>query len=823
MPSGRRKVQSPQNHDDNNNDPSNNNDNGTYSDEEYAESDRNHADNFEANDDVEASDRQAAETEAYTTHRHSDDEFSENAGDQRKTPDDSNNNGDERLNDRMNENELQEHVDLVKKVSNKNEKGGLYSSTIISGLMDQYLNNDYTGYSDAPPISPKPRRISDNEKLEELENNLKNLEVTANKKKQPPPPIRNKPQPGSKTWSDPKDLQRMKSKEKSWPPREEPKDIGAYVAESYGQTDPYSNRLIKDIQKSKREEEEKKLADKRAEVVQENIKPMSTLRSTFTHKPAKPRPGMLRPEANYAEERSWVRHEKKHIDFDTPPDEPDWMKLIRNRRWNSTVKARFPCKDADKSDFERRSTTPKNWKRLAQDKNALKMLSEVVGIGAEGEELFMRLASQRQKIEDEKTILDRRAEEELMGYEVARESLGEDAAYQLQMDNPLPAARMVHLGSQPSIIEGGGSDDAISEEGDPSQYPFTTSQLEAAYLTNQLLRLHPEEFKKLMSLERSRQATLRWQFSADPFDSVHEHQSLPYEIAMLATQEPRVQSAMRRILAQGDSGEYYGSVFGSKPRSRNCRSEGGYASDRRYESDADGYESGSSAGGPPSQGVARGRPRKKKAPVAVPHSRGRSVSPTMMGVKAHEGMINGNNYKIPAGDGSREVQSHGLFSDEDIILGDEVAQIDQLTSNLARNIDVELANIESSLEDRKKGFFEDSLRNESAGQTKDHLDVVDKEEIASRRKEFVENDRRSSLQSESVEDIPKQRHKVRRISSNAQLNAVFGKRRQASESQESDGEDQGSQGDHQQQQQETSSGAELNDLVQNIQDTFGNA
>ena len=81
-----------------------------------------------------------------------------------------------------------------------------------------------------------------------------------------------------------------------------------------------------------------------------------------------------------------------------------------------------------------------------------------------------------------------------------------------------------------------------------SKYPFTTSQLEAAYLTNQLLRLHPEEFKKLMSLERSRQATLRWQFSSDPFDSVHEHQSLPYEIAMLASQEPRVQQGQSFFL-----------------------------------------------------------------------------------------------------------------------------------------------------------------------------------------------------------------------------------------------------------------------------------
>ena len=97
------------------------------------------------------------------------------------------------------------------------------------------------------------------------------------------------------------------------------------------------------------------------------------------------------------------------------------------------------------------------------------------------------------------------------------------------------------------LLEGGSEID--SEESDifsssNAAYPFTTSQLEAAYLTNQLLRLHPEEFKKLMSLERSRQATLRWQFSSDPFDSVHEHQSLPYEIAMLATQEPRVQQGI---------------------------------------------------------------------------------------------------------------------------------------------------------------------------------------------------------------------------------------------------------------------------------------
>ena len=67
-----------------------------------------------------------------------------------------------------------------------------------------------------------------------------------------------------------------------------------------------------------------------------------------------------------------------------------------------------------------------------------------------GEELFMRLASQRQKIEDEQEALDKLAEQELMAYEVAREQLGEDAAYQLQMDHPLPAARMKIIPSSTS-------------------------------------------------------------------------------------------------------------------------------------------------------------------------------------------------------------------------------------------------------------------------------------------------------------------------------------------------------------------------------------
>ena len=62
----------------------------------------------------------------------------------------------------------------------------------------------------------------------------------------------------------------------------------------------------------------------------------------------------------------------------------------------------------------------------------------------------MRLATQRQKLDEEREQMDILAQQELLAYQVARETLGEDAAYSLQMDNPLPAARMQPLKSTSS-------------------------------------------------------------------------------------------------------------------------------------------------------------------------------------------------------------------------------------------------------------------------------------------------------------------------------------------------------------------------------------
>lgn len=278
-------------------------------------------------------------------------------------------------------------------------------SKLLDSLMDKYLDQDYVnrsatlqrpggGDSNAENEQSRRKTSADIVQMGKLEENLQ--DNRARKKKQPPPPVRNKPLPGSRTWDEPKETQRQKAREKQWPPKEPPKDIGAYVVESYGQTDPYTKRLIKDIQRAKREEEQRKQEEKRTEVVSANTQPVDILRDVFTSKPVKSAPGKLKPQVTLNTEKSWIQHEKKPIVYDNAPNEPDWMKLIRNRRWKSTVKARFPCKDTDKSEFDRRSTTPKNWKKLAKDKNALKMLGEIVGVGAEGKsEICLRLSSTR--------------------------------------------------------------------------------------------------------------------------------------------------------------------------------------------------------------------------------------------------------------------------------------------------------------------------------------------------------------------------------------------------------------------------------------------
>jgi len=624
---------------------------------------------------------------------------------------------------------LEASLKFLKSLPNVERLAG--QTNIIEDLMRSYLPP--SGVKNKPMAIVKPtgsigEEITPYEKVDEFEQEVSRK----TQRKQPPPPPR--PKAGlTRSWLDPREHQRVKmTQKKQWPPTEAPDDRDSYVVESYGQTDPYSKDLIKNIQKAKRKEIEKANEEKRAETIEENLKPVSMLKDTFTYKPDKVAPGVVKPVVAPHEDSQWIKHAKNDSDYVAPPDEPKWMSLIRNRRWKSTVKARFPCQKADLWEFERRSTTPKNWKKLAKDKTALKMLSEMCGIGAEGEELFQRLAEQRQQIEEHQKEIDRREEEELMAYEIARESMGGEAAYSLQRNEPAPSGGLARSGAE---------SEASMPTNAGTAYPFTTSQLEAAFLTNQLLKLHPEEFRKLMSLERSRQATLRWQFSADPFDSVHDHQDLPYEIALLASEEPHVRSAMKRYLeASGydiPSGYSTGTAT-PKQRHRRARSDGGYS---RSIAEGDGYESSYSVQS--ANSADRGR-KKNRGPPPPVKPRGRSLDGESFDGEAGEQLaakydiddqgnikkpnIGGNNGKTFRDDYAEdlEVHAHGLLTDAELQMSEELAQLQEMTRNIRMEVDEDLRKIQESVDSRAKNFLDEAAKDASWAGQRTETDEIDK-------------------------------------------------------------------------------------------------
>jgi len=703
--------------------------------------------------------------------------------------------GSEHLMGKIDNDTLEASLMFLKSLPNVNKLAG---STLISDLMKSYLpvENKSKPTAIVKPQQPETEtnksgsigeQLTAYERVDELDKDVQRK----TQKKQPPPPPRPKTR-AQRSWVDPREHQRLKVKTKAWPPVQGPDDRDCYVVEGYGQTDPYSQRLIKDIQKEKRAEQEAIEAAKRSEVVEENLQPVKNLRDAFSHKPKPEKPGVLKPEAVKQKDTEWIKHKIPTMDYQAAPDEPTWMNLIRCRRWKSTVRARFPCDiQKDKIDFERRSTTPRNWKKLVKDKNAMRMLSEIVGMGPEGEELFQKLAVQKNKLEDDEKALDRQTEEELLAYEIARDSLGIETLQSIQKNSPLPGGRQKTEGDE-------------SEVSIPSNvgaaYPFTTSQLEAAFLSEKLLKLHPEEFRKLMSMERCRNASLRWQFSADPFDSVHEHQEIPYEIALLASEEPRVRQAMKKYLQS--TGSAYGSGYNSASHTpRRTQSE------RGYNSDMDGYES---AGSVTSADGDRGRERKKKGPPpkTKPKPRGRSMSPAtgMMKMERPKLQIDaaGNlalpkameNYSEPSsrdgktlrGDAEEdaEVHAHGFLSDAELQLSKELADMEEMTRKIRAEVEEDLAKINiGSLETRQEIFLNEVKKTEEIEKTgASEAEEIDKATV---------EERKQALQSQlpaapaATEEKPKIKHQVRKIDGDAQLNQIFRKRREAADASAVDG------------------------------------
>ena len=567
---------------------------------------------------------------------------------------------------------------------------------------------------------------------------------------------------------------------KEWPPPDERYD--AFAVEGMGRVNPYTRELEPLEDPNKIEEEE---GEKRTEIVEEHHQPVSQLKKKWQDRPQVRQLGVQRPFVEHKQEKSWIKHIKPPPQYETPPEEPDWKQLVRNRRWQSTVKARFPCKEEDIVEFERRSTTPKNWKKLLLDKKAVRTIGQITGIGPEGEELLWRLAKQRTKTNEEKEEFDIPGEADTLAYEAVKTNL--EAAV---------TEAAIHAGIDLDEIEDEEESGGEESTKTGTRKHSSISSLSPQAIRKKLLRLHPEEFKKLLALDRARDAHLRWQFSTDPYDSVHEHQLLPWELALLSGEKDRrLRFLLRKLLKSDDAPSSVFSSGASTPRQGRADSIPG-----QYESDSE-----QSVGS-----VGSGRPSRKKKPPAVPPRRGRSASPSVK-------------EKTNAYEEDEPEISHGFLSPEEEELAAELRKLEELTEGLGlppevqemlRNsavsgglTDMPEDSISKSVEDRLKSFLEDVQRQQGKKPLADDADI-DKDEIASRRRRFLDQERQSSTDKDQVPEKSKTRHKVKRIKSDAELFAVMNKRRQAASVDDED---------------ETSSQTtnEIKNLLKDISRTYG--
>jgi len=273
--------------------------------------------------------------------------------------------------------------------------------------------------------------------------------------------------------------------------QEEPEEDDLYVPDIRSPEAPLSNLKDKYVETAKGKPIVKdttpiKLADREEETAKEDvdhshIDAVSKVAAKYEEKPKHYSPSYSRPLNETKENDSWIRFRKAELVEEPPPKEPPWLELVRQRRWRSTVKGRFPSFGIEKHELERRSTTPKKQAKFLPPAWSKAVQSQ------EDEELAWYLLQRRDK---------------LASYEDAEDVF--DGESHGSRDQSLDRSR--------------------SRSKSPSRRSSSTaSDLESDWLDKRRSHTLPlrgpiKEYGKNLALERSRAATLRWQFSCDNYD-----------------------------------------------------------------------------------------------------------------------------------------------------------------------------------------------------------------------------------------------------------------------------------------------------------------
>lgn len=217
--------------------------------------------------------------------------------------------------------------------------------------------------------------------------------------------------------------------------------------------------------------------------------------------------GVNKPVVGIQVDSKWIKQFRPVIDEGEAPEDPEWLKMVRHRRWMSTVKARFPEDEKERLSFEKRSTTPRKIKKG----NPYTVMRSTVDIDSEFDDVMRR----RRKHSDN----------------------FEEGAYLTRSQSSFVKSASSFRSDGTDLIDGGKSPSLAKT---PVKGPI-------------------KEYVKNLSLERVRGSMLKWSFSADVVDEPYRY-DLPKPIDLLIMDELerenewKYEQAKRRFASE-DGGE----------------------------------------------------------------------------------------------------------------------------------------------------------------------------------------------------------------------------------------------------------------------------
>ena len=94
-----------------------------------------------------------------------------------------------------------------------------------------------------------------------------------------------------------------------------------------------------------------------------HVESVKSLKQQWQRKEPPKQAGVNKPYIPMRNDNEWITQFRPVIDEGETPKEPQWLQMVRQRRWKSTVAARFPQDEQEKEVFEKRSTTPRKFKK----------------------------------------------------------------------------------------------------------------------------------------------------------------------------------------------------------------------------------------------------------------------------------------------------------------------------------------------------------------------------------------------------------------------------------------------------------------------------